>query len=38
MSTKYLMRGNGNTVATYSDGEKNYTHKELSIETKAMCK
>ena len=38
MSTKYLMRGNGNTVAPYSDGEKNYTHKELSIEKEAMCK
>jgi glutamate-5-semialdehyde dehydrogenase len=38
MSTKYLVRGNGNIVSSYSDGDKNYTHKELSTESDAMCK
>jgi glutamate-5-semialdehyde dehydrogenase len=38
MSTKYLVRGNGNIVKSYSDGEKNYTHKELETDSSAMCK
>ncbi len=37
MSTKYLLRGNGNIVKSYSDGDKNFTHKELSTESDAMC-
>lgn len=37
MSTKYLLRGNGNIVKPYGS-QKHYTHKELSTDSKAMCK
>ncbi len=38
MSTKYLLRGKGQTVASYSDGEKTFLHKEMERDTPAMCK
>ncbi|MBK5200151.1 MAG: glutamate-5-semialdehyde dehydrogenase [Spirochaetaceae bacterium] len=38
MSTKYLLRGNGQIVSSYSEGENNFIHKALETDSPAMCK
>lgn len=38
MSTKYLLRGNGQIVESYSNGEKSFIHKKLETDSLAMCK
>lgn len=38
MSTKYLLRGTGQIVSSYSEGENNFIHKSLETSSPAMCK
>lgn len=37
MSTKYLLKGNGNIVEDYSSKKRAFTHVEKTIDGKAMC-
>ncbi|MCH3915917.1 MAG: glutamate-5-semialdehyde dehydrogenase [Spirochaetia bacterium] len=36
MTTKYLLKGSGNIVDSYSNGTSHFTHEELSLDGKAM--